>query len=230
MVIGMKNGKKFLTFTIAAFVLLLAFGLVACAGKTKEQRGYIIIGDSHAVVAESFGYQKLGSALEDVVYQKNLFFVHTGTDPAMGTYDWLAGEGTEKIGEVMQMHTEITDWVIISIHGTSMCVTPDIDKQYTQLYTEWMEQIFPKAEIYLVSVPPLDEERWLTDYPQMPPRFNADIKKYNEKMKEAFPEHYMDMYDWFLENGTFIDAIHYDGEVYRNMFDTVISEINSNLK
>lgn len=189
------------------------------------KEGFIIIGDSHAVIAEGFGYAKMGSSVDGVVLNETLFFVHKSMDPVMGTYDWFAGEGKDMIQTTISQHPDITDWSIISVHGTSMVYTPGITDSYTATYKEWMKKVFPKYDIYIVSVPPLDEEGWATKYPDGPLRYNSDIQNFNNKIKKAFPKNYFDYYEWFEENGTFIDEIHYSGETYVKMFDQIISKI-----
>ena len=190
----------------------------------EEVPGYIIIGESHIVVTDGQGYALLGSTVDGVVYKENLFFVHTGLDPVMGTFAWFSGEGTEQIQEIQNQHTEITKWTIISIHGTSMCTAPDIADQYIDTYTKWINELFADDSVYIVSVPPLDEQQWVVNHPDRPPRYNADIISFNEELKTAFPEQYVDCYDWFLENGVFQDEIHYTGETYRDLFDMVIEQ------
>ncbi len=193
----------------------------------EEQVGYIIIGDSHAVVADGQGYAIQGSMVEGVIYNQNLFIVHTGLDPVMGTLEWLQKDGTNRIREIMEEHTEITDWNIISIHGTSMVTMPDIENSYIENYEMWITETFCNSNVYIVSVPPLDEEEWVVKHPDFLPRYNQDIIEFNEKIKEAFPDQYFDYYDWFLEHNEFQDEIHYTGETYRMMFDEIIQKIQN---
>lgn len=188
-----------------------------------KKSGYILIGESHIVVTDGQGYSMLGSKLEGVNPGENLFFVHTSLDPVMGTYDWFCGDGTNRIKEIKEEHTEITDWAIISMHGTSMCTVENITEQYINTYTLWINELFKDDSVYIVSVPPLDEAEWLVRHPEIGPRYNEDIIKFNNEMQEAFPQNYLDYYDWYLENGVFQDEIHYTGESYRNLFDEVIS-------
>lgn len=208
-----------------------ASGEQTSVGETETfeegENGYIIIGDSHAVVTDGQGYSVYGSSVEGVALNKNLFIVHTGLDPVMGTIDWLEGDGTERIQEIIAGHTEISQWNIISIHGTSMVTIPDIAKRYISNYQDWMDNTFSGCQVYMVSVPPLDEEEWVIRHPDMPTRSNKDIVRFNTSIKEAFPDNYFDYYDWFLEHSdAFQDEIHYTGETYREMFDEVIGKIN----
>lgn len=76
-------------------------------GDSTEEQGYIIIGDSHIVVTDGMGYSVRKSRVEGLELNKNLFLVHTGLDPAMGTIDWLSGDGSDRIGEIIAEHTEI---------------------------------------------------------------------------------------------------------------------------
>lgn len=190
--------------------------------QVEKKNGYIIIGDSHVVVADSQGYAPLGSNVEGIVYNQTIFFIHTGLDPVMGTFEWLKGAGTEKIQDIMEEHLEITDWCIISIHGTSMVIMPDIENQYVQIYKQWINDTFNTSRVYIVSVPPLDEKEWVVKHADLPPRYNQDIIDFNSKMKENFEQNYFDYYTWFLENGEFQDEIHYTGKTYQMMFDEII--------
>lgn len=189
----------------------------------NENPGYILIGESHIVVTDGQGYSLLGSTLEGVKPNENLFFVHTSLDPVMGTYEWFSDDGTKRIQQIMEEHTEITNWAIISMHGTSMCTVENITQQYITTYKLWINELFADASVYIVSVPPLDEEEWLVRHPEIGPRYNKDIVNFNNEIQSAFPENYFDYYDWYLQNGVFQDEIHYTGETYRNLFDEVIS-------
>ncbi|MDE6915652.1 MAG: hypothetical protein K2P39_02485 [Lachnospiraceae bacterium] len=189
-------------------------------------RGYIIIGDSHAVVADGMGYSVQGSRVEGITFNKNLFIVHTGLDPVMGTIDWLEGDGAERIKEIISTHTELSRWSIISMHGTSMVTQPDIEPRYIQTYQKWIEESFGDCAIYFVSVPPLDEKAWVSNHPDIPARFNEDIVRFNARIEEAFPDQYFDYYDWFLARAdSFLDEIHYTGETYCEMFDEILQKI-----
>ncbi|MDE7200408.1 MAG: hypothetical protein K2O91_00540 [Lachnospiraceae bacterium] len=188
--------------------------------------GYIIIGDSHIVVTEGMGYSVYGSCVEDVALNRNLFLVHTGLDPVMGTIEWLEGDGTERIEEIIAEHAEISQWNIISMHGTSMVTMPDITDRYIQNYHKWIDERFHDCHVYIVSVPPLDEKEWVVRHPDMPKRSNQDIVAFNTCIQEAFPDNYFDYYDWFLEHGdAFQDEIHYTGEIYCEIFDEIIKAI-----
>ncbi|MDE7206669.1 MAG: hypothetical protein K2N90_05850, partial [Lachnospiraceae bacterium] len=123
----------------------------------KEEQGYIIIGDSHAVVTDGQGYSVYGSGIEGIALNKNLFIVHTGLDPVMGTIEWLEGDGMERMEKIIADHTEIPQWNIISMHGTSMVSVPGIAEQYIKDYEDWINDTFRDYHIYFVSVPPLDE-------------------------------------------------------------------------
>ncbi|MBQ2886431.1 MAG: hypothetical protein IJE43_22155, partial [Alphaproteobacteria bacterium] len=188
----------------------------------EKKNGYIIIGDSHVVVTDSQGYATHGSNVDGIIYNQTLFFVHTGLDPIMGTSEWLKGDGTEKIKDIMEEHIEITDWCIISIHGTSMVTMPDIENQYVQIYKQWINDTFNTSRVYIVSVPPLDEKEWVVKHADLPPRYNQDIIDFNSNIKENFEQNYFDYYAWFLENGEFQDEIHYTGKTYQTMFDEII--------
>lgn len=192
----------------------------------EEETGYIIIGDSHIVVTDGMGYSVYGSQVEDVALNQNLFLVHTGLDPVMGTIEWLEGDGTERVKEIIAEHPEISRWNIICMHGTSMVTRANIAEQYIDHYHKWIDESFQECHVYIVSVPPLDEEEWVVRHPDMPKRFNKDIVTFNASIKEAFPEIYFDYYDWFLgHSDAFQDEIHYTGKTYCEMFDEIIGAI-----
>lgn len=193
-----------------------------------EEQGYIIIGESHIVVTDGMGYSVQKSRVEGIELNRNLFLVHTGLDPAMGTIEWLSGDGSDRIEEIITEHTEISQWNIISMHGTSMVTMPNIREQYVSHYQNWINERFRDCHVYIVSVPPLDEEEWVVRHPDMPPRSNQDIVSFNAYIKDAFPDRYFDYYDWFLERSdAFQDEIHYTGETYCEMFDEIIGEIKN---
>ncbi|MDE6218992.1 MAG: hypothetical protein K2G51_00885 [Lachnospiraceae bacterium] len=195
-------------------------------GERLEEQGYLIIGDSHAVVTDGMGYNVYGSRVEGVSPDRNLFIVHTGLDPVMGTLEWLEGDGAERMKEIIAEHTEIAQWNIISMHGTSMVTVANIEEQYIANYQKWMDESFSDCHVYIVSVPPLDEQEWVIQHPDLPARSNEDIIRFNNKIKNAFPDHFFDYYDWFLERSdSFQDEIHYTGETYCEMFDEIIGSI-----
>ncbi len=187
--------------------------------------GYIIIGDSHIVVTDGQGYSVQGSSVEGIIPNQNLFFVHTSLDPVMGTFEWLEGDGTDRIKELISGHSEISHWNIISMHGTSMVTMPNIIDKYIANYKKWMEETFLGCDIYIVSVPPLDEKEWVVRHPELPARSNQDIITFNKAIEQAFPECYFNYYDWFLAHDSFQDEIHYTGATYREMFDEIIGKI-----
>ena len=177
-------------------------------------------------MTDGLGYGVYGSAVEGVVYNENLFFVHTGLDPVMGTFEWLKGDGTAQIQTIIEEHPQIGDWNIISIHGTSMVTMPDIAVQYIDNYEKWINDTFSRYHVYMVSIPPLDEKAWKENHPDVP-RDNKSIQAFNEQIKEAFPDHYFDYYDWFLEHDDFQDEIHYTGKTYCMLFDEIINKIKT---
>lgn len=191
----------------------------------QKRSGFIIIGDSHTVVADGQGYRVHGSAVEDVVLDENLFLVHTSLDPVMGTIEWLEGDGTDRMKGIIAEHPDIAQWNIICMHGTSMVPFPDIAERYIADYQEWIDGTFADCNVHIVSVPPLDEEEWVVRHPDMPARYNQDIIRFNKELAQAFPDQFLDYYDWLAEREAFQDEIHYTGETYLEMFDEIILQI-----
>ena len=89
------------------------------------------------------------------------------------------------------------------------------------LYLEFYPQIFdeqPNASFYIMSVNPVSEE--------CSGASNDEITTFNAKLKETFPERYLDCYD-YLENNGFatVDGLHYTNDTYLSIHKYVVNAL-----
>ncbi len=93
----------------------------------------------------------------------------------------------------------------------------DIDS-YIHTYQELTEE-YPDTRFYFLSVNPVVDE-------QCAAVKNEDVAAFNQRLKETFPDQYLDCYTYLMANGyKTVDGLHYTAETYQTIYDYVMDKI-----
>lgn len=101
----------------------------------------------------------------------------------------------------------------------------DVDN-YDKYITKYraLMKAYPKARIYIMSVNPIDSKYnwgWYS-YSTMV----SKIKQFNQKMKAAFPDNYIDCYTYLTkEKFTTVDGIHYNTSTYEKIYNYILTQV-----
>ncbi|MDO4523593.1 MAG: hypothetical protein Q4B57_10710 [Eubacteriales bacterium] len=101
----------------------------------------------------------------------------------------------------------------------------DIDNyaNYIASYRALMKK-FPKANIYIMSVNPVDSAYNWGYYTVA--QMKAKIKTFNKKMKAAFPDNYLDCHSHLVkETFTTVDGIHYTAATYKKIYQFILDNV-----
>lgn len=124
-------------------------------------------------------------------------------------YSWFYNEGMPQLEAVL---TDAPDIAVILNLGVN-----DLKEvqQYIDLYTVLFES-FPQTSFYLLSVNPVEEA--LCENVT-----NAEIEAFNDAMRNAFPDQYLDSYSYLLSDDfQTVDGLHYPKSVYRAIHHFVV--------
>lgn len=165
----------------------------------KLEHHFIFVGDSRTV------------GMEEAVHKSFPADGCTFIGKVGEGYHWLVNDGAEQLHTVLEREPDAT--VIFNL-GVN-----DLDE--IALYLEFYPQIFdeqPNASFYIMSVNPVSEE--------CSGASNDEITTFNAKLKETFPERYLDCYD-YLENNGFatVDGLHYTNDTYLSIHKYVVNAL-----
>lgn len=127
---------------------------------------------------------------------------------------WLRSDGITLLQEVLEQTPAAT--VILNLGVNDLKEQDEYIAYYEKLFSD-----YPAASFYIMSVNPIEEDKFANIT-------NADIEAFNLAMQEAFPNRYLDCYHYLL-SGTFttIDGLHYPEDVSRAIHHyTVASLVN----
>lgn len=101
----------------------------------------------------------------------------------------------------------------------------DIGNYQNYIYSyQKLMKAYPKAKIYIMSVNPVDKKYtwgWLK-YSEMV----SMIKTFNQKMKEAFPNNYIDCHTYLTKEGfATTDGLHYTTETYKQIYNYILTQV-----
>lgn len=127
-------------------------------------------------------------------------------------YDWLSEIGLPQVKDAISDYPEAP---VVFNFGVN-----DYDnmENYLTLYKSLLEE-YPDTHFYFLSVNPIDPDvcKNIT---------NEEIADFNNHLKQAFPDTYIDSYTYLLINETVtIDGIHYSGEDYCAIHDFAAKEV-----
>ena len=88
---------------------------------------------------------------------------------------------------------------------------------YISFYQE-LEASYPETSFYYMSVGPVTEESFTVP--------DSDVAAFNEQLREAFPEQYIDIYSRMKADGfETVDGVHYTESQYRKIHDFAVDAI-----
>lgn len=167
------------------------------AGRELPEHHLIFVGDSRTV-----GMGEAETDLGDVC-------TYIG---AVGEgYYWLEEKGLEQMEAAME---QFPDSPVVLNLGVN---DPDALPQYLELYQTFGDR-YPNHKIYFMSVNPVTEK--------CESRTNEEIAAFNAKIKETFPDQYLDCNTYMkIREFESADGIHYSKDTYRMIHDYVVRQI-----
>lgn len=131
---------------------------------------------------------------------------------AMG-YNWLASTAGTALESYLFRYPEST---VVFNFGLN-------DYQYQkENYLKYYRNFIanhPKADIYIMSINPVSG---VGAYNVS----NATIKPFNEALRKAFPEYYLDCYSYLLKAGYYAgDGQHYDITTYKKIYNYIVKAV-----
>jgi len=126
-------------------------------------------------------------------------------------YDWLIEFGIDLLDQAIRAWP--TAPVVINF-GVNDC---DAVYSYIEVYRE-LEKGYPDTAFYYLSVNPVTKES-----PHVP---LIDVLRFNEKLRKAFPEQYIDSCSWMLQEGyEDVDGVHYSEHQYCLIHDFAVRSV-----
>lgn len=127
-------------------------------------------------------------------------------------YYWLVNEGIDQLRTSLSKEPDATVVFNLGVNDLS-----EIDRYlafYPQIFAE-----YPDASFYIMSVNPVGDA--------CSGASNEEIRDFNAKLKESFPDQYLDCYDYLEQNGfSTVDDLHYTNDTYRAIHDYTVSAIS----
>ena len=127
-------------------------------------------------------------------------------------YYWLVNEGIDQLRTSLSKEPDATVVFNLGVNDLS-----EIDRYlafYPQIFAE-----YPNAYFYIMSVNPVGDA--------CSGASNEEIRDFNAKLKESFPDQYLDCYDYLEQNGfSTVDDLHYTNDTYRAIHDYTVSAIS----
>ncbi len=132
-------------------------------------------------------------------------------------YRWLSETGITQLEEAIRNDPKLP--VIFN------CGVNDYDNLslYLKLYESLLDE-YPDTEFYFLSVNPIEPTlcKNIT---------NENITDFNNQLREAFPDTYLDSFTYLMVNETVpIDGIHYSKEDYRLIYEFAVQQIQKKKK
>lgn len=170
-------------------------GIKYASSKTKKKTitGYIYIGDSRFVGMNDV------CGIEDS--KKTFVIAEIGKG-----YKWFESTALPKMKEIKKNNKSINNWKIVIGLGVN-------DLYNVNRYIKKYKSMAKKNNIIIVSVNPIEYHKSLS---------NADITKFNSKIKEIKGIKYIDTYNYLISNGyKTTDGLHYDNNTYKKIYKKV---------
>lgn len=129
-------------------------------------------------------------------------------------YEWLKNEGTSELAAALSETPDTT--VILNLGVNDITEADAYISYYKQLFAS-----YPDTDFHLMSVNPVSDD--------CPTVTNAAIDAFNQKIKAAFPDEYLDVYNYLL-TGDFstVDGLHYTDSTYLSIHYYLAQRILSN--
>ncbi len=128
-------------------------------------------------------------------------------------YNWLASTAGPRLERYLSMYPEST--VVFNFGLNDYQYQKN---QYLQYYKRFIAK-HPKLDMYIMSINPVTG---VGAYNVC----NATIKPFNDAMKKAFPEQYLDCYSYLLKAGYYArDGQHYDKQTYKKIYNYIVETV-----
>ena len=161
--------------------------------------------------------------------EHQLIFVGDSRTVGMGNAEKQLGAGCIYIGEtgegyywftengIHQMEDAILQYPNAPVILNLGVNDPDMIHHYLELYSTFKEK-YPAAEFYYMSVNPVtDDAVHIT---------NTEIADFNAKLREAFPEQYLDSNTYLrIKEFESVDGVHYSEDTYCEIHDFVVEKL-----
>lgn len=128
-------------------------------------------------------------------------------------HNWYLSTAEKRLKKVLKKNPNAT--VVINFGVNDHANITKYIKSYRKLINE-----HPNAQIWFMSVNPIDS-KYKAGYVS-----NADINRFNKKLKAAFPDRYLDT-NSYLKKKKFktVDGLHYTVATYKKIYNYVLSQI-----
>lgn len=128
-------------------------------------------------------------------------------------YNWLVSTAGPRLEAYLSQYPEST--VVFNFGLNDYLYQKN---NYLRYYKDFIDR-HPKADIYIMSINPVIG---VGAYNVC----NATIKPFNDDMKKAFPEYYLDCYSYLLKAGYYAgDGQHYDVATYKKIYSYIVKTV-----
>lgn len=126
-------------------------------------------------------------------------------------YEWLRNTGSVDLAAALAETPTAT--VILNLGVNDLTAIDAYISYYEQLFPT-----YPDAHFYVMSVNPVTDDCQSVS--------NQAIDEFNQKMKAAFPDQYLDSYNYLL-TGDFstVDGLHYSYSTYLSIHSYVVNKL-----
>lgn len=131
-------------------------------------------------------------------------------------YSWMTGDGYTKFSALMEEYPEAAVVFCFGVNDMGNI------ESYISWYQNFMEE-HPDRIIKLLSVNPIEDDKaGAAGYKAK----DSSVADFNARLSEAFPEEYLDCYDYLLYTGlASADGVHYSNETYWKIQEYVKEQI-----
>lgn len=128
-------------------------------------------------------------------------------------HNWYLSTAEKRLKKVLKKNPNATVVINFGVndHGNI--------QKYIRSYRKLINA-YPNAQIWFMSVNPIDS-KYKAGYVS-----NADINRFNKKLKAAFPDRYLDT-NSYLKKKRFktVDGLHYTAATYRKIYNYVLTQV-----
>lgn len=134
-------------------------------------------------------------------------------------YDWLTANALSEIDSKLSENPNSV--IVLSLGINDLNNIDNYISEYNNLISK-----YPDAVFYIMSVNPVDESKTSSNGYSVT---NTQIEEFNNKLKQNFPNNYLDSYSSIGNIGS-DDGVHYDSDTYNNLHNIVTENIGNSGK
>lgn len=128
-------------------------------------------------------------------------------------YRWFSSDGVVELNTILE--NDPTRTVVYNLGVND----PENASLYVELYDSIARQ-YSDTPFYYLSVNPLSDDADCNTTNEM-------IQEFNQTLKNAFPEHYLDCYSYLTDSGfTTVDGLHYDDTTSNMIHNYVVDQVS----